>query len=73
MFRLSILSTVLRYYLMMAVVIVAVYTHSAWLVALAMAIAVSAVLGYRIGGEAGQESKVIRMKAAPGREQRKAG
>lgn len=72
MFRLSITSTILRYYLMMAVVIVAVYTSQIWLVAVAMAIAVSAILGYRIGGEPEKESKIVHMKASPEKTQRKA-
>lgn len=58
---------------MMLVVIIAVYAGQTWLVVVAMAIAVSAVLGYRIGGEDKDESKVIRMKAAPDKAQRKAG
>lgn len=63
MFKLRISSLVLRYYLMMAVAIVAVYTHQNWLVFVAFAVAVSAILGYRIGGPAAKESgKVIRME-----------
>ncbi len=65
MFRLSIQNTVLRYYLMMAVVIVTVYSHQMWLVFVAMAIAVSAILGIRVGGGPKQENKAVPMKAAP--------
>ncbi len=72
MFRLSITSTILRYYLMMVVAIIAVYTHQMWLIAVVMAIAVSAILGYRIGGEPKKESKIVHMKASSEKTQRKA-
>jgi len=72
MFRLSITSTILRFYLMMLIVILAVVAQQMWLVVIAMAVAVSAILGYRIGGEPDQESKVVRMKATPDRAHRKA-
>jgi H+/Cl- antiporter ClcA len=72
MFRLSITSTILRYYLMMLVVIIALYAQQMWLIGVAMAIVVSAILGYRIGGEPKKESKRVQMKAAPDQAQRKA-
>jgi energy-coupling factor transporter transmembrane protein EcfT len=74
MFQLSIPSLIGRYYLMMLVCIIAVVTHSSWLIALTFAIAVSAILGYRIPWRRDKESgKVIPMEGAPKRESRKAG
>ncbi len=48
MFTLRFDYLLMRYYLMMLVAILAVLTHQAWLIILAFAIAVSAILGYRI-------------------------
>ena len=48
MFKLRISTLMWRFYLMMAVGIIAVYTHQAWMIALTFLIAVSAILGYRI-------------------------
>lgn len=74
MFKLSFHHTILRYYLMMAVSIVAVYTHQSWLILLAFAVAVSAVLGMRIGpSEEKRKPKVMPMGEVKPRERRKAG
>lgn len=73
MFKLRIHILILRYYLMMLITIVAVYTEQMWLVPVVMAVAISAVLGYRFGGAAEEEGKVVRMEASPEKEARKAG
>ena len=74
MFTLRISSLVLRYYLMMAVAIVAVYTHQSWLVFVAFAVAVSAILGYRIGGPTAKESgKIIQLEEKAREKKVKAG
>jgi hypothetical protein len=48
MFQLRISTLMWRFYLMMAVGIIAVYTAQSWLIVVTFAIAVSAILGYRI-------------------------
>ncbi|MCO6475134.1 MAG: hypothetical protein J5I94_00865 [Phaeodactylibacter sp.] len=73
MFKLRIHILILRYYLMMLVTIIAVATHQMWLVPVVMAIAISAVLGYRFGGDSEEAAKVVRMKASPEKTARKAG
>lgn len=73
MFKLRIHILILRYYLMMLIAIIAVYTDQAWLIWVAMAVAVSAVLGFSFGGAAKEESKVVRMEASPEKTVRKAG
>ncbi len=73
MFKLSIHMLILRYYLMMLIAIIAVYTGQAWLIAVTMAVAISAVLGYRFEWPAGEKGKVIRMESSPEKEARKAG
>ncbi len=70
MFNLSFSSTILRFYLMMLVAIVAVYISQPWLILVAFAVGVSAILGYRIEwGTAKTENKVVKLpiaeKAAP--------
>ncbi len=73
MFKLSFSNTVLRFYLMMLVGILAVYTSQFWLVYLAFAIAVSAILGYRIEwGTSKAESKVVKIGATSEEMKRKA-
>ena len=72
MFQLEIHKLILRYYLMMLVTIIAVTTHQMWLAPVIMAIAVSAILGYRFGG-AEEKGKVVRMEASPEETIRKAG
>jgi len=74
MFKLSISSTILRYYLMMIVVIVAVITSQSWLVWVAMAVAVSAILGYRIGpAKAEEKGKIVPLEYTRSPQKRKAG
>ena len=72
MFQLEIHKLILRYYLMMLVTIITVYTGQMWLIAVVMAIAISAVLGYRFGGT-GEKGKVVRLEASPEKTARKAG
>ena len=72
MFKLKIHILILRYYLMMLITIIAIYTDQMWLIAVVMAVAISAVLGCRFGG-AEEEGKVVRMKASPEETARKAG
>ena len=72
MFKLGFHIVILRYYLMMLIAIIAVYTGQAWLIAVAMAVAISAVLGYRFGGTE-EEGKVVRMETSPEKTERKAG
>jgi len=73
MFKLSISSTVWRFYLMMLVAIVAVYTQQSWLILLAFAVGVSAILGYQISWQpAKQKGKVIALKQTAERKQKKA-
>jgi hypothetical protein len=74
MFQLSIPSLIGRFYLMMLVGIIAVFTHQNWLIAVTFAIAASAVLGYRIPWRRGKEAgKIIPMTGAPAGTHRKAG
>ena len=74
MFKLSISSLVLRYYLMMVVGIIAVYTHQNWLILLTFLIAVSAIIGYRIEWPGSkEEGKVVRMEEISKEGKRKAG
>ncbi len=74
MFQLSISSTILRFYLMMVVAIVTVLTGQWWLVLVVMAVAVSAILGYRIGPPKGKKgSKIIRLDESRSGQKRKAG
>ena len=63
MFKLSIHNTVWRFYLMMAIAIIAVYTHQVWLIPVAMLVAVSAILGYQIGTPAAKsgEGRIIEL------------
>ncbi|MCB0566907.1 MAG: hypothetical protein KDD01_21280 [Phaeodactylibacter sp.] len=72
MFKLRIHILILRYYLMMLIAIIAVYTDQAWLIAVAMAVAISAVLGYRFGGTE-EKGKVVRMETSTEKPARKAG
>ncbi|MCB0547136.1 MAG: hypothetical protein KDD19_06070 [Phaeodactylibacter sp.] len=72
MFQLEIHKLILRYYLMMLVTIITVYTGQMWLIAVVMAIAISAVLGYRFGGTE-EKGKVVRLEASPEKTARKAG
>lgn len=73
MFKLSISSLVLRYYLMMVVAILAVYTSQDWLVFLAFAIAVSAVLGYRVEMPSAKESgRLVRLEGTEREKKQKA-
>ncbi|MCB9267290.1 MAG: hypothetical protein H6558_19890 [Lewinellaceae bacterium] len=72
MFKLGFHIVILRYYLMMLVTIIAVTTHQMWLVPVIMAIAISAILGYRFGGTE-EKGKVVRMEASPEETIRKAG
>ncbi len=59
---------------MMVVGILAVYTSQIALIVLTMLVAVSAVLGYRLGVPAERkESKLIRMKEDSSPQRRKAG
>lgn len=75
MFKLSIHNTVWRFYLMMAIAIVAVYTHQIWLIPVAMLVAVSAILGYQIGTPAAKsgDGRIIELPERERRERRKAG
>lgn len=73
MFKLRIHILILRFYLMMLVAIIAVYTDQVWLIVVAMAVAISAVLGYSFGGTASEDGKVVRMKASTDKTARKAG
>ena len=72
MFQLEIHKLILRYYLMMLITIITVYTDQMWLIAVVMALAISAVLGYRFG-RAEEQGKVVRMEASPEKTTRKAG
>jgi len=47
MFKVRFDHLIMRFYLMMLVGILAVYTNQAWLIVVTFAIAVTAVLGYR--------------------------
>lgn len=74
MFKLSIPSLVLRFYLMMVVGIIAVYANqSALLIFLTFAIAVSAILGYRIGQPAAKATgKVVKLEESAQEKKQKA-
>lgn len=73
MFNLSFSSTILRFYLMMLVAVVAVYISQSWLILVAFAVGVSAILGYRIEwGIAKTESKVVELPRAEKTTTRKA-
>ncbi len=72
MFKLRIGSTVLRFYLMMAIAIIAVYAQQTWLIALAIAVGVSAVLGYSFGGSTEEKNKVVHMKGSAEKRRRQA-
>jgi len=48
MFKLRISTLMWRFYLMMAVGMLAIYTAQSWLIVVTFAIAVSAILGYRL-------------------------
>lgn len=59
---------------MMLVTIIAVYTHQIWLIFGAMLVAVSAILGLRLGGAGKEEGgKVVKLEKGVPKEQRKAG
>jgi hypothetical protein len=74
MFQLRISTLIWRWYFMMVVGILAVYTSQAWLIVLTMLVAVSAVLGYRLGVPAERkEGKLIRMEEDSSPQRRKAG
>jgi len=60
MFNLSIHNTVLRFYLMMFLSIIAVYTGQSWLIVLAFVVAVSAVLGYQLPSSGEKQSGQIK-------------
>ncbi len=63
MFKVRFDHLIMRYYLMMLVAIVAVYTHQAWLIVLTFAIAVTAILGYRFEWRANKQSgKIITLE-----------
>lgn len=63
LFNLSIHNTVFRFYLMMLIAIIAVYTQQSWIIFLAFAVGVSAILGYRLGKPtAAAEGKEVKMK-----------
>jgi hypothetical protein len=67
-FNLSINNTVLRFYLMMLIAIIAVYTHQSWLIFLAFAVGVSAILGYHIGKPVETtQGKAVRMGPQAGK------
>ncbi|MCB0639003.1 MAG: hypothetical protein KDC54_20380 [Lewinella sp.] len=72
MFRLSIASVILRYYLMMLVTIVIVFSQQYWLIPVVMLIAMSAILGYRVDNASSSESKVVPMRPEQRDEHRKA-
>jgi hypothetical protein len=59
MFRLRISSLILRWYFMMLVGIIAVYTQQDWLIFVTVLIAVSAVLGYSIQPPKEKESAQV--------------
>lgn len=74
MFKLRISSLILRYYLMMVISILAVYTDQSWLVLAAFAVAVSAILGYRLGKPAAKESgRVIQLEETAREKKQKVG
>lgn len=74
MFQLSIPGLVLRWYLTVLVVIVGFFTHQIWLVALALPLSISAILGIRLHRPAeGRESRVVPFEERETREIRKAG
>lgn len=74
MFQLRISTLIWRWYFMMVVGMLAVFSGQSWLIVLAMGVAVSAVLGYRMGSpDPREEGKLIRMEEEPSRQQRKAG
>lgn len=74
MFKLSFHNTILRFYLMMLVAIIAVYTAQAWLIVVAFAVGVGSILGYQINFKPAKttEAKRIDLQPQP-RRSRKAG
>jgi hypothetical protein len=74
MFKMRIDMLILRWYSMMAVGIIAVVSHQDWLIFATMLVAVSAILGLRIGGVRKEEGgRVVEMEKKPPKERRKAG
>lgn len=73
MFKLSFSSTILRFYLMMLIAILAIYTHQSWLIVVAFAIGVTAILGYRIDWFVREANdKIVQMKPTKNIANRKA-
>ncbi len=65
MFKLNFANTVWRFYLVMLIGIIAVYTHQSWLIFVVFAVAVSAILGYQFNwGGTKRTGKVIEMPEA---------
>ncbi|GEM_PF-6972543 len=65
MLSLSFSNTIFRFYLMMLVAIVAVLTQQAWMILLVYAVAVSAILGYRINIPRRKKKTTKRIKMEP--------
>ena len=72
MFSLSIGGVVVRFFLMMAIIIVGVFTGMPWLTVLGLPIFLSALMGVSIGGSANAEAKTSKMKVSENAKLKKA-
>lgn len=72
MFSLSIGGVVVRFFLMMAIIIVGVFTGMPWLTLLGLPIFLSALMGVSVGGPARAEAKTSRMKVSENAKLKKA-